>query len=73
MNVLIAVALCLVAWSMMKGKPFHITVEHKYPEVKEIPGMEDPNKEGQKYDIAALTSAISNLNNIMTGREDANE
>lgn len=67
MDIIIAVALGLIAWSMMKGKPFHITIEHKYPEAKEIPGVEDPNKEGTQYDLDPFTKAISDLNDIMTG------
>lgn len=67
MDVLLAIILGIIAWSMMKGKPFHVIVEHKYPEVTEIPGMQDPNEEGKTYDVDAFTSAISNLNNIMNG------
>lgn len=66
MDVIIAVALLLIAWGMMKGKPFHITIEHKYPEVKQDPGLEDPNKPNQVYAIDPFTEAIKNLNDVMT-------
>ena len=66
MDILIAVVLGVVAWGMMKGKPFHITIEHKYPEVKQDPGLEDPNKPNQVYGIDPFTEAIKNLNDVMT-------
>ena len=66
MDILIAIILGRVAWSMMKGKPFHITIEHKYPELKQDPGLEDPNKPNQTYEIDPFTQAIQNLNEIMT-------
>ena len=66
MDILIAVVLGIIAWGMMKGKPFHITIEHKYPEVKQDPGLEDPNKPNQTYEIDPFTQAIQNLNKVMT-------
>lgn len=66
MDTLIAVVLIIIAFCMLRGKPFKIEVKHEYPQQTQ-PDVTNPKAEDEPDNFDDVTSAIQRLNNIMTG------